>query len=116
MKTSTYTVYHNPRCSKSRNALTFLEDKNETFKVVEYLKQTPTKEDLKSILKMLDMPAFDLIRKNEADYKDNFKGNDLSEDEWIEAMIQYPKLIERPIVIKNGKAVVARPTENIEKL
>lgn len=116
MKTSTYTVYHNPRCSKSRNALTFLEEKNETYEVVEYLKQTPTKEDLKSILKMLDMPAFDLIRKNEADYKDNFKGKDLSEDEWIEAMIQYPKLIERPIVIKNGKAVVARPTENIDKL
>lgn len=65
---------------------------------------------------MLGIPAKDLIRKNEAIFKEQFKGKELSEDEWINAMVEYPKLIERPIVVKGEKAVIARPTENIDQL
>ncbi len=110
------TVYHNPRCSKSRNAVQFLEEKNIKISIVEYLKNNPTKENLKDILKKLGMKAEELIRKGEADFKENFKGKELSEDEWIDAMVRFPKLIERPIVIKNNKAVVARPLEKINEI
>lgn len=110
------TVYHNPRCSKSRMAVNYLEEKGIDFDTIEYLKDLPSKAELKAVLKKLGIPAEKLLRKNEADFKEHFKGKELSEDEWIEAMIQYPKLIERPIVIKGNKAVVARPTEEIDTL
>lgn len=111
-----YTVYHNPRCSKSRMALAYLEEKGAEYEVVEYLKEIPTKSELTAVLKKLKIPAEQLLRKNEADFKENFKGKQLSEVEWIEAMLKFPKLIERPIVIRKEKAVVARPTEEIKKL
>lgn len=113
---ATYKVYHNPRCSKSRNALSYLEEKDLSFEIVEYLKEPLSKEDIEDLLKMLGIPAKDLIRKNEAIFKEQFKGKELSEDEWINAMVEYPKLIERPIVVKGEKAVIARPTENIDQL
>ncbi|MDG1333135.1 MAG: arsenate reductase (glutaredoxin) [Crocinitomicaceae bacterium] len=116
MGKNTYTVYHNNRCSKSRLALAHLDDKNAEYEVVEYLKNPLTAADLKEVLSQLGMPAADLIRKGEKDFKENFKGKNLSEKEWIDAMIQYPKLIERPIIVKNGKAVVGRPTERIDEL
>lgn len=106
-------IYHNPRCTKSRQALALLNEKNEDVEVIEYLKDIPTKKELKEVLKLLHMSAKDLLRKNEQIFKDEYKGKELSEDEWIEAMIQHPKLIERPIVINNGKAVIARPTERL---
>ena len=111
-----FTVYHNPRCSKSRMALSHLEDMGATVEVIEYLKSIPSKEEMKSVLKKLNMPAIDIIRKGEQEYKDNFKDKELSNDEWIDAMVKYPKLIERPIVIKSNKAVVARPAERIDEL
>jgi arsenate reductase len=111
-----YKVYHNPRCSKSRLALQYLDSKNETYDVVEYLKELPSVSELKEVVQMLGIKPVELIRKNEVDYKENYKGKELSDDEWIDAMIKFPKLIERPIVIKNKKAVVARPTELIDKL
>lgn len=111
-----YTVYHNPRCSKSRLALQYLEEKGKTFDVVEYLKEIPTSESLETILNQLGMEPESLLRKNEVDFKEHFKGKELSRTEWIEAMRSYPKLIERPIVIKGEKAVVARPTEKIDEL
>ena len=111
-----YTVYHNPRCSKSRMAIQYLEAEGKSFDIVEYLKEIPTAEDLEDVLNMLGMDPEGLLRKNEADFKDNFKGKSLSRSEWIEAMRKYPKLIERPIVIKGKKAVVARPTEKITEL
>lgn len=113
---SKYKIYHNPRCSKSRMALDFLDEQNKEYEIVEYLKENPSELELKEILKMLGMKAEELIRKGESDFKEHFKGKDLSEDEWIEAMINYPKLIERPIVIYGNKAVVARPTEKINML
>ncbi len=109
-------VYHNPRCAKSRNACNLLAEKGVDFKTVEYLKNPLTTQDLTAILKKLEMPASALVRKTEAAYKELFKGKDLSEKEWIEAMIKYPKLMERPIVVKGKKAVVGRPTEKVLEL
>lgn len=109
-------IYHNPRCSKSRQTLQLLEDKGVSPEVVLYLDDVPTKSDLKTILKKLNISADQLIRRGEKDYKENFKGKNLSEDEWIDAMIKFPKLIERPIVVKDEKAVLGRPPENVLEL
>ena len=109
-------VYHNPRCSKSRCALDFFNERQLDYKVVEYLKDVPTKAKLTTIIEQLGIEPEALIRKGEEEYKLHFKGKSLSNDEWIEAMLQFPKLIERPIVVVGGKAVVARPTERILEL
>lgn len=109
-------VYHNSRCSKSRCALAYLDEQNVKYEVVEYLKDVPSKAELMEIIGMLDIKPEALIRKGEPDFKENFKGKMLTDDQWVDAMIQFPKLIERPIVIKNNKAVIARPTERIDEL
>lgn len=109
-------VYHNPRCSKSRCALDFLSERKVNFTVVEYLKDLPSKTELQEIIDKLSIAPEALIRKSEEEYKLHFKGKTLSNDEWIAAMLQFPKLIERPIVVVGGKAVVARPTERILEL
>ena len=108
-------IWHNSRCSKSRNALNYLKEKNIDYKVKEYLKEPITKEELKEVLDKLGMKPSELVRKKEAIYKE-LGLKDASEDELLEAMVQNPKLIERPIVINGDKAVVARPLENIEKV
>ncbi len=110
------TIYHNPRCSKSRQTLGLIEEKGRDFVVKEYLKNVPTKEELKKVIDMLGIKPEQLIRKGEADFKDNFKGKNLSDEEWIDAMVSFPKLIERPIVIDGDKAVLGRPPENVLKL
>lgn len=110
------TIYHNPTCSKSICALDYLEQGNIKFKLIEYLNFTPTQDELKNILVNLEMTAFELIRKNEELFVENFQGKELSEDEWIEVMVKNPKLIERPIVMLGNKAVVARPVEKIAEL
>ncbi len=107
------TIYHNPRCMKSRQTLALIEEKGENFIVKEYLKTPPTKEELKQIVDLLEIKPMDLIRKGEAEFKENFKGKDLSDDEWLDAMVSYPKLIERPIVIYENKAVIGRPPEKV---
>ena len=109
-------IYHNPRCSKSRQTLQLIKDANKDVEIVEYLNSIPTKEELKDILNKLNLKASDILRKGEKDFKENFKGKNLSNDEWIEAMIKYPKLIERPIVVKDNKAVLGRPPENVLEL
>jgi len=116
MANEKYTVYHNNRCSKSRNALSYLDDKNAKYEVVEYLKTPLTAPELKEVIDQLGIPAEELVRKGEKDFKENFKGKSLSEKEWIDAMIEFPKLIERPIIVKNGKAVIGRPAERIDEL
>ncbi len=113
---SKITIYHNARCSKSRCALGILEDRHIDYQVREYLKDTPSAEELKSILKKLDMKAEELVRKNEAVFKAQFKDKTFTEDEWIAIMVENPKLIQRPIVIKGDKAVIARPTEKMDEL
>lgn len=109
-------VYHNPRCTKSREALAYLDEKGAEYEVVEYMKEPLTPMDLESILEALDMTAIELIRKNEADWKENFADKELEEDEVMLAMIEYPKLMQRPIVMNGGKAVVARPAQEIDKV
>jgi len=109
-------IYHNPRCSKSRQTLQIIQDKGLDVEIIEYLKDVPTKATLKEILKKLNLNAEDIVRKGEADYKENFKGKQLSNEEWIAAMVKYPKLIERPIVVKGDKAVVGRPPEKVIEL
>ncbi len=93
-----------------------IHDKGVKVEVIEYLNKIPSKEELKEVLKLLKLNPEDIIRKGEADYKDNFKGKNLSDEEWISAMIKYPKLIERPIVIKGNNAVLGRPPENVLEL
>lgn len=111
-----YTIYHNPRCGKSREALSFLQENGVAVEVVEYLKTNPSQKEMEEILKKLGIPAFELIRKDESIFKENFKGKNLSEKEWVKILCEHPILIQRPIVIKGNKAVVARPLENIEGL
>lgn len=106
-------IYHNSRCSKSRDSFNFLTEKGIEFETIEYLKTPLTKQELTELLAKLNIPAKDLIRKGEADFKENFKGKELTEDQWIEAMVQFPKLIERPIVVKGDKAVIGRPIEKV---
>ena len=115
------TIYHNPRCSKSRNAVCFIDEIKlpstiENVHVVEYLKNTFNKAELTDLLKKLGMTAEELVRKGESDYKENYKGKTLSESDWINVMLKFPKLIERPIIVFGDKAVVARPTGKINEL
>lgn len=106
-------IYHNPRCMKSRQTLALLEENGINPDIVLYLEKPPTKTALKKILKMLDLKPEQLLRKGEAIYKENFKGKSLTDAEWIDAMIEYPKLIERPIVVSGDKAVLGRAPENV---
>lgn len=106
-------IYHNNRCSKSRAAYQLLEENHVEFEVQEYLKEVPTKKELQDILSMLKMKPLDLIRKSEALFKEKYSGRDFTDSEWINIMIENPILIERPIVIKDGKAAIGRPIENI---
>ncbi len=109
-------IYHNNRCSKSRNGLCILEDSKQDFEVINYLETPPTKSELKELLTMLDFTPIQLVRKGEKIWKENYKGKDLTDTQIITAMIENPKLIERPIVVKGDKAVVGRPPKNIEEL
>lgn len=107
------TIYHNPRCQKSRQALALLEEQGKEFIIKEYLKKPPTKEELRQVVDLLEIKPLDLIRKGEAVYKEQYKGRALTDDEWLDAMISHPKLIERPIVLYKNKAVIGRPPENV---
>ena len=109
-------IYHNPRCSKSRQGLAILQDVQVEPEIINYIKNPITFTELKDILQKLAIPAIDLVRKNEAIWKENFKNKELSENDVIEAMITYPKLIERPIVINGEAAVIGRPPEKIKEL
>lgn len=106
-------IWHNNRCSKSRCAVQLLEEKQLKFEEYKYLEIPPTIEELTDLLTMLGIPAEKLVRKGEPVFKEKFKGKNLSDKEWVKAMVEYPKLIERPILVNNGKAVIGRPPENI---
>lgn len=106
-------IYHNPRCRKSREGLAILESNNKKFEIINYLNDILTEKELKQIIELLGIKPIELVRKNEAIWKDKFKGKNLSDNEIILAMVQNPKLIERPIVTYGNKAVIGRPPENI---
>lgn len=108
------TIYHNPRCSKSRQTLELLHEKNIEPEVVEYLKNPPSREQLLELLDMLGLEPRQLMRTKEPEYKEQgLDDESLSRDQLIEAMLATPKLIERPIVVNNGKAAIGRPPESV---
>ena len=107
------TIYHNPRCSKSRQCLAILEDKKEDLEIIKYLDSPITKEKLTEVIALLGIQPIDLIRKNEAIWKQEYKGKEITDTELIQIMCEHPKLIERPIVIKDGKAIIGRPPEKV---
>ena len=109
----TITLYHNPRCSKSRAALALLEEKGIAPEVVLYLDTPPTRDALAQVVARLGIAPHDLIRTGEDIYKAEFKGRSLDDDGWLDAMVAHPKLIERPIAIRGERAVIGRPPENV---
>lgn len=109
-------IYHNPRCRKSREGLEYLEKSGAEYEVVRYLEEVPTKEELTTLIGYLGISPEELVRKNETIWKEQYKGKSLSDAEIIEAMVQNPKLIERPIIVKENKAVVGRPADKISIL
>ncbi len=110
-------IYHNPRCSKSRQTLQIINDANAEVEIVEYLKTPPTEDELRTLITNLNLPIEMIIRKGEEIYKTQFKGKDLTVDEWIKALVENPKLIERPIVVnEDGDVILGRPPENVSKL
>jgi arsenate reductase len=106
-------IYHNPRCSKSRQGVQVLENSGKEFQILKYLENVPSEKELQNIINLLDITPIQLVRITEKIWKEEFKGKELTDIEIIKAMIANPKLIERPIVINNKKAVIGRPPENI---
>ena len=102
-------IYHNNRCRKSREGLEILENSGKEFQIVKYLEDSPSKSALAEIIQLLGIQPIELVRKNEAIWKSDFKGKNLNNDDIIDAMVKYPKLIERPIVINGNKAIIGRP-------
>ncbi|ARV05958.1 arsenate reductase (glutaredoxin) [Polaribacter sp. SA4-10] len=109
-------IYHNPRCSKSRQGVELLENSGKEFEIIKYLDDVPSEKELTEIINLLNISPIQLVRKTEKIWKENYKGKELSDKEIIKAMIENPKLIERPIVINKTKAVIGRPLENISTI
>lgn len=109
-------IIHNPRCAKSREGLQYIKDKGIPFQEIRYLEQPLKKEEIKTILKKMGIKPIEWVRKQEEIYKTLFKGNELSEEAWVEALVKYPKLMERPVVINGEKAIIARPAARIEEI
>ena len=112
-----FIIYHNPRCSKSRQTLQLLRKEGIEPTIVEYLKTPLAKEQLRNISQLLGLRPKDFVRKSEKDFKDNHLSKSLEDDDKVlEAMSLFPKIIERPIVVFRGEAVIGRPPENVQKL
>jgi arsenate reductase len=111
-----YTIYHNTRCSKSRAGLAYVKSKTDKVEVVEYLKEPFTENNFKKLLMKLNKKPIDMVRTQEAIYKSDYKGKNFTDDEWVKIMIENPKLINRPIVVKGNKAVWGVPVEEIDVL
>lgn len=107
------TIYHNPRCSKSRQTLALLKSKGIEPQIILYLDNPPNKPTLIQLLEKLSISAQQLVRKSEAEFKLNFTDQEMTENDYIEAMLRFPKLIERPIVEAENRAVIGRPPENV---
>ncbi len=108
------TIYHTPRCSKSRNTLSLFNEQGVSPEIVHYLESPPSVETLKSILEKLDVSVFDIVRKGESLYAElGLKQREVDEDEMIQIIADNPKLLERPIVVNGDKAAIGRPPENV---
>ena len=110
------TIYHNPRCRKSRETLKIIEDSGVPYKIVEYLKEPLTATELSKVVDLLGIEASALIRRNEAIWKEQYRGKELNKAEILKAMETHPKLMERPVVVRGNKAVLGRPPENVRTL
>ena len=106
-------IYHNPRCRKSRETLSIIHEHNVNIHVIDYLKMPPTEQEIRSILTMLNISAFDLIRKDEKLFKKLYRGKQFTEDKWVTILHENPILIQRPIVIKDSFAIIGRPPINV---
>ena len=111
-----FKIYHNPRCRKSRAGLQYLQAKGIEPEVVDYIKNPVDEAELKDILNRLNKGPREIIRTQEAIYKSDFKGRQFTEDEWIKILVEHPKLIQRPVVVKGYKAVIGDPVENIDRI
>ena len=109
-------IYHNPRCRKSREGIKYLESKKINFEVIDYIKNNLSSEQIRNILKKLQLKPIELVRKNETIWKEKYKGKDFTDEQLIKIMSNEPKLIERPIIVSEKLAVIGRPAENIDKL
>ncbi len=110
------TIYHNPRCRKSREGLAVLEAAEVKFEIVKYLTTPLTEEELTDLMSKLEMKPLELVRTKEAVWKENFKGKEMTDQEVIKAMADFPKLLERPVVVNGKKAVLGRPAELINTI
>jgi arsenate reductase len=113
---SSYTIYHNPRCTKSRATLALLRERGIEPTIVEYLRTPPTAGQLRKLIAKLGIPAEKLVRKGEDVYRSRYAGRKLTDAQWVEAMAEHPVLIERPIVVSGERAVIGRPPESIAAL
>ena len=110
------TIYHNPKCRKSREGLQYLEDKGVDFTVVEYLRTPISRDELKILLVKLNKRPVEIVRTSEDEFKAKLKGKNFTDEEWITILLENPKLIQRPIVTNNHKADLAQPAEEIDRL
>lgn len=110
---TTLQIYHNPRCSKSRAALTLLEERQLQPAIIEYLKEPPTESDLQALVKKLGIKPEELVRKTEPIYREMYAGKAMTDAQWIAALAKHPILIERPIVVMGKRAVIGRPPERV---
>jgi len=109
-------IYHNPRCSKSRNGLNYLTEKGYEFEVVKYLDEGITEEELSELISKTGKKPFEFVRTHEALYKKEYKRKEFSDKEWIKILVENPRLLHRPIVLNGDKAVLANPPENVENI
>lgn len=109
-----YTILHNSRCGKSRESLKVLEDSGKEFQIREYLKEPLSKEEIKNILSKLKVNPIDIVRTNEEDWKTNYKGKELSDEDILDSLVKFPKLIQRPIITDEKSGVIGRPKELLE--
>jgi len=110
------TIYHNPRCTKSREGLCEIENLNQPFEIRKYFEEPFTESELKEVIKKLNIQPLELVRTKESIWVEKYKGKELSDDKIIEAMLENPKLIERPIIVNGNKAIIARPKEKINEI
>ena len=108
-----YIIYHNPRCRKSREALKYLQDKGYDFEIRDYIKNLLSLEEIVELIESLNIKPIELVRKNEAIWKENFKNKDLDDNQIINALSKYPKLIERPIVTKGKSSIILKPIDKL---
>jgi arsenate reductase (glutaredoxin) len=112
----TLTIYHNPACTKSRETLALIRSRGHEPRVVEYLKTPPSAAELSAIVHKLGIKPLELVRRNEQVFKDKYAGKTLADQQWIEAMVANPILIQRPIVVRGDAAAIGRPPEDVERL